>query len=172
MDFFTTVAFPWVIGEEGKFQNDPRDKGNWTGGAVGKGVLRGTKYGISAARYPNLDIENLTLANALPLAKADYWDQVSGDLLPPSVGLCVFDFGYNAGPEESIVVLQRALGCAADGKLGPHTLGLLSLQSPPDVVRAFLIQRLLAYKKMVEYPIDGAGWDARAKATAAKALTC
>jgi hypothetical protein len=35
---------------------DERDPGNWTGGAIGKGELRGTKWGISAQTYPQIDI--------------------------------------------------------------------------------------------------------------------
>jgi lysozyme family protein len=42
-------AFQIVINVEKGFQDDPGDGGNWTGGAVNRGLLRGTKYGISAA---------------------------------------------------------------------------------------------------------------------------
>jgi hypothetical protein len=38
---------------EGGLSMDERDPGNWTGGAIGKGELRGTKYGISAQTYPH-----------------------------------------------------------------------------------------------------------------------
>ena len=41
--------------EEGTLSLDPTDTGNWTGGAVGRGTLVGTKYGISAASYPTLE---------------------------------------------------------------------------------------------------------------------
>lgn len=49
-------AYAVVLGYEGGFTQDPRDPGNWTGGRIGHGQLRGTQHGISAAAYPNLDI--------------------------------------------------------------------------------------------------------------------
>ena len=49
-----------TLNVEGGYQCDPDDKGNWTGGNVGVGLLKGTKYGISAASFSNVDIKNLT----------------------------------------------------------------------------------------------------------------
>ena len=37
-DFDT--GFNFLIGIEGGFTNDPKDRGNWTGGAIGAGKLR------------------------------------------------------------------------------------------------------------------------------------
>ena len=53
-----------VLGTEKGYQNDPRDPGNWTGGAVDQGTLRGTNFGISAASYPTLDIARLLATGA------------------------------------------------------------------------------------------------------------
>lgn len=39
VDFDT--AFHTLLGHEGGFTEDPRDPGNWTGGRVGAGELRG-----------------------------------------------------------------------------------------------------------------------------------
>ena len=60
---FDTV-FDRTIGSEGGFQADRRDRGNWTSGEVGKGELKGTKYGLSAMTYPDLDIKAITLQQA------------------------------------------------------------------------------------------------------------
>ena len=53
-------AFERLMGHEGVLSVDPNDPGNWTGRRVNVGVLRGTKFGISAAQYPDEDIPNLT----------------------------------------------------------------------------------------------------------------
>ena len=53
-------CFAFTLGAEGGYSNNPADPGNWTGGAVGNGELRGTNFGISASAYPQLDIANLT----------------------------------------------------------------------------------------------------------------
>ena len=95
-------AFAYVVGEEGKLSTDRTDPGNWTKGSVGCGLFVGTKYGISAAAYPLLDIPNLTLADARSVAKRDYWDKLAGDVLPYGTALCLFDFGYNAGISMSV----------------------------------------------------------------------
>ncbi len=57
------------IGHEGKFTDNPKDDGNWTGGKQGRGELKGTKYGIAAKSYPHLDIKNLTLDEATAIGR-------------------------------------------------------------------------------------------------------
>ena len=56
-------AFEKLIDHEKGLSLDPKDRGNWTTGVIGKGELKGTKYGVSAMSYPHLDIRNLTLEN-------------------------------------------------------------------------------------------------------------
>jgi lysozyme family protein len=41
------IAFELTVGHEGGYSNNPDDPGNWTGGDVGEGQLKGTKYGVS-----------------------------------------------------------------------------------------------------------------------------
>ena len=72
-------AFEETIGLEGGFSRDPDDNGNWTGGRKGLGKLKGTKYGISAAQYPSLDIESLTLHGAKEICRRDYWSPLRLD---------------------------------------------------------------------------------------------
>ena len=57
-------AFRVVVGEEGGFTANPADPGNWSGGRCGVGRCVGTKYGISGAAYPDLDINALDLTSA------------------------------------------------------------------------------------------------------------
>ena len=61
-NFIPSVNF--TLSQEGGYQDNPADPGNWTGGKVGHGVMKGTKYGISAESYPHLDIKNLTVVEA------------------------------------------------------------------------------------------------------------
>jgi lysozyme family protein len=114
-------AFEILIGHEGGFTDDPRDAGNWTGGAPGQGALRGTRWGISAAAYPHLDIATLTLAEARAIYRRDYWDQVLGEALPPPVALLAFDAAVNCGVRTAIRWLQAAVGATPDGIAGPRT---------------------------------------------------
>src|ERR1041384_5177399 len=101
--------FDLVVGHEGGFTADPADPGNWTGGAVGVGACRGTRFGISAAAYPNLDIANLTLEAAKAIYQRDYWQCIAGDRLPPALALLVFDAAINNGTARAIRWLQQTL---------------------------------------------------------------
>ncbi len=166
-----TDAFVYVVGEEGKLSLDPEDRGNWTGGKVGVGELKGTKYGVSAAAYPLLDIANLTLEDARCIAKREYWDKLAGDVLPYGTALCLFDFGYNAGVHESIVVAQRALGLQADGVQGPLTHRALTDTPVAMFASRFTVERIKAYHLMAGFAHEGNGWVARANETMRKALS-
>ena len=114
-------AFELVIGHEGGFSDVRSDPGNWTGGTVGSGQLKGTKYGISAGAYPNLDIRNITLAVAHDIYQNDYWNRVGASDMPPRLAFVMFDAGVNNGVSRAIRWLQESVGSTADGVYGPNT---------------------------------------------------
>jgi lysozyme family protein len=91
------ACMPFIFREEGGFTKDPHDPGNWTGGKVGQGVLKGTNFGIAANSHPNLDIAKLTKAEAAKLYRIEYWNACSCDLLSTGVDLVVVDVAVNSG---------------------------------------------------------------------------
>jgi lysozyme family protein len=91
------ACMSFIFREEGGFTKDAHDPGNWTGGKVGKGVLKGTNFGIAANSHPNLDIPNLTKAEAAKLYRVEYWSACSCDLLVTGVDLVVMDAAVNSG---------------------------------------------------------------------------
>lgn len=95
---------------EGGFDNDRRDRGNWTSGKIGVGELKGTKYGIAAFVYPNLDIRNLTEDQAVSIYEQDYWPKVDGDNLPAGPDVVAYDGCVNSGAGRSLQWLGQALG--------------------------------------------------------------
>lgn len=119
-------AFQRTVGHEGGFQKDPNDRGNWTGGAVGAGTLKGTKYGVSAASYPSEDIEHLTLQRAFQIYKQDFWGPAGCDLVPDQVKPLLFDIAVHTSapraPRTAIKLLQQALRVPVDGIIGPVTM--------------------------------------------------
>lgn len=155
-------SFDELHGAEGNYSNDPRDPGNWTGGKVGVGELKGTKYGVSAKSYPHLDIINLTLAEAKVIAKRDYWDLVRGDDLPPAVAHAIFDTAYNQGVGAAIILFQKAVKVTPDGNFGPLTLQAYQQLGTKKFARAFTIGRILRYSSTPGWDIDAAGWTGRA----------
>lgn len=155
------AAFELIHGAEGNYGCDPGDKGNWTSGHVGVGELKGTKYGISAAAYPTLDIKNLTLDQAKAIAKRDYWDHVAGDQLPPWVAYGLFDAAYNEGVTEAIKLAQAALKLSTDGHLGPATLAALRGCNTQRFARQFAISRIVQYASLAYWVKDHDGWTGR-----------
>ena len=90
-------AFRLVIGLEGGYTRDSKDPGNWTSGRIAQGELRGTKYGISAASYPTLDIASLTLDQAKGIYKRDYWDAMRCGQMTRRLSVLVFDSAVQHG---------------------------------------------------------------------------
>lgn len=87
---------------EGGYTNNPKDPGNWTGGKVGSGRLLGTKYGIAANSFPNLDIPNITREQAADIYRKKYWTTAGCHLLPAGVDLPIFDVSVNSGPGRAV----------------------------------------------------------------------
>ena len=117
------VALPRTLKYEGGYSADRRDPGNRTGRKIGKGKLKGTKYGVSAAAFPNLDIEHLTIADVRPIYRQRYWNKIEGDRLPVGPDFVTFDGAVHSGPSRSAKWLQRAIGgIPVDGDIGPITI--------------------------------------------------
>lgn len=155
-------AFEETVDIEGGFGDDPRDRGNWTGGKVGVGVCKGTKYGISAAAYPHLDIKNLTLEEAKRIYKRDYWDRIRGDQLNPSFADELFDIAVNHGVGTAIRCLQETVEVKIDGVLGPITLAAANAWNPDKVVLGLMALRITRYTYDNSWSIYGKGWSRRA----------
>lgn len=154
-DFHKCLEF--TLGEEGGYSDDPHDSGNWTGGSVGVGELKGTKFGISAASYPDLDIKALTIATAGEIYRKDYWHPINGDKLPAGLDLMVFDFGVNAGTFESATELQRIVGVATDGDIGPITLKACK-DYKGDLLLALATAHDQHYESLSDFDRYGDGW--------------
>ncbi len=154
-------AFELLIGHEGGYTTLRSDPGNWTGGKVGVGVLKGTKYGIAATSYPNEDIKNLTLARAKQIYKRDYWDKVWGDKLPASLAFHVFDMAVNSGISRGVKLLQKTVGSAQDGIMGPTTLRAAQAMDVNAAIMLYNANRLKFYTSLSTFGTFGKGWTNR-----------
>lgn len=114
--------FSRLLQKEGVISLDPDDPGNWTGGRVGKGVLKGTKYGISAAAFPDLEIQGLSLEAARSLYYKHYWKAPGFGWLPSSLSVRVADVGVTSGPHTAIKMLQRAVNAVCTGEIPARRL--------------------------------------------------
>lgn len=140
---------------EGGFSNIRSDPGNWTGGKVGSGQLKGTKYGIAANSHPHLDIANLTMEQADAIFKTEYWDTIGGDAMPMGVDLVSFDVSVNSGP-------GKARQWYVDARAAS--------QQPLDQIRTICTRRLSFMHGLRAWSQFGKGWAARVSACEAKAI--
>ena len=154
-------AFERLIGHEGKFTNDRQDRGNWTTGVIGKGELKGTKYGISAMTYPDLDIKNLNLVQAKQIYKRDWWDKINADQIEPALVFQVWDFAINAGMGTAKRKLQKAVGVVEDGIIGNLTIQAINNAELNDILLKFNAERLKYYTSLSTWPRYGKGWTLR-----------
>lgn len=153
--------FERLIGHEGKFTKDPRDPGNWTGGRLNVGELKGTKYGIAANTYPDLDIESLTLDQAKAIYWRDWWLKIGADQLPPAVAWQMWQFAVNAGMGTARRGLQYAVNVAQDGQVGPLTLAAVARADLNDILLRFNAFVLRHYASLSTWPSFGRGWSLR-----------
>lgn len=163
MDDNFDFAFGQVVGHEGGFTDDRNDRGNWTTGRIGSGELKGTKYGISAMAYPDLDIRNMTLELAKDIYRDDYWNRVRGDSLPDGVDLFIFDAAVNQGVRDAIKFLQHGARVTVDGIIGPQTMSGVNVTDPLDLLAEAAARRMNDYMNLGDSLTDryGLGWSRR-----------
>lgn len=148
------AALAIVLAHEGGYQAMPDDPGNWTQGKIGAGELKGTKFGLSAASYPAVDIASLTAAEAAAIYRRDWWDRFGLGRLPAPVAAKLFDATVNIGIESAACALQRALRAAGavqiveDGKLGPATIAAASSLAA-DIVLPALREALAGHYRLI-----------------------
>ena len=156
--FIKAVNFVLGANIEGGLSLDPKDPGNWTGGKEGEGELKGTKYGISAGAYPQIDIPAIRREDAVHIYWRDYWAKIRGDDLPPRVAFVVFDCAVNQGVKTAGTLLQAAVGADVDGIIGPNTIAAARRHEPCEVVVDFLARRALRYANLKQFQRYGRGW--------------
>jgi lysozyme family protein len=134
---------------EGGYVNDPND----TGGE--------TKYGISKASYPQLDIPTVTRDDAKRIYFRDYWSPLRLDMLPARVALAVFDGAVSQGTDAAARMLQMAVGAVSDGIIGPETITKTRQVDEDEALAQVFAQRALRYAKTKGFDRFGRGWSVR-----------
>lgn len=141
-----------VLGDEGGYVNHPSDPG---------GV---TNWGISQRAYPNIDIKSLTREQAKTIYAADYYARGQMEQLPPAVAYQVLDIAVNHGVGTAVRMLQRCVGVADDGHVGPVTIKAVNERLPTDIIMLLVSERIEFWTKLSTWPTFGKGWARRAAA--------
>ena len=116
-------AFKLIIGLEGGYINNPQDPGGET------------KYGISKAAYPHLNIKTLTLKDAKRIYRQDYWNAMRCDQMTRRLSILVFD-----------AAVQHGTGKAAEWLADPLEFD------------TYLARRLAYYASLQGFKTFGEGW--------------
>lgn len=142
-------CFDKLIAHEGGYVSHEKDPGGET------------NWGISKRSYPQVDIKNLTRDAAKAIYKTDFWDRAQCDRLPPTLAYLLFDAAVNSGIGQAIRFLQRAIGTADDGVLGPLTLAAVQRFDAESLCARFLGQRLDFMTRLSTFDYFGKGWSRR-----------
>ena len=132
-----------VLEHEGGYVNDPKDPGGET------------NFGIAKRSNPDVDIKNLTKAEASLIYKTKYWDKNKVESLPEELWHIYFDCCVNMGKSRAVKILQQAANgkganIDVDGGLGPNTLKAIS-NVELERVRAY---RVKYYANLVKLKPD------------------
>lgn len=116
MTFEKALAF--ALRWEGGYSNHPADKG----GETNRGITYQTYNAYRRSKeLPARSVRQLSEAELHEIYLKNYWVAAGCDLLPPKLAIAHFDWAVNAGVRQAIRTLQRIVGVAADGIIGPVT---------------------------------------------------
>ena len=122
-----------VLEHEGGYVDHPTDPGGET------------NFGISKRSYPDLDIKQLTKAQAIQIYHDDFWVPLGCARLHPALAFQVFDAGVNHGHRKALEWLALADFAT----------------TPATKVLRFNAIRLQFYTKLKTFKTFGKGWTNR-----------
>lgn len=163
-----------VLKQEGGYADNPADPG----GATNMGVTRRTLAGWRGVSpwwsLSTAEVKALGKPEAARIYRALYWNRCAADALQAGLDLALFDFAVNSGPDRAIRSLQSELGVAADGFVGPLTLGALQARIGVAGVSGLIValcnERLGFLQRLASAAVFGRGWSRRVAEIRAAAL--
>lgn len=170
------AALPTILRHEGGYVDHPQDPG----GATNYGITQTTYDGWRGVpRVASRPVRLITQEEVRAIYLERYWRPARCDDLPPRLRLPHFDCAVNCGVAQAAKILQRALGVADDGIIGPITLRAANERPSATVVDDMLWERLRYYRDIaVRQRPDGRdlrtflpGWIARLLDLRREALT-
>lgn len=157
MSYETT--FERLMGNEGAYVNDPADPGGETNWGITWPVLH---QAISRKIVPaDTTIASLTRAQAKMIYKPMFWDAAGLDDYDPAVAYQAMDVAVNSGVTAATILLQRAAGVAADGRIGPVTRAAIKAKDRNDMLMLLTAERMEFQTKLKNWPAAGKGWTRR-----------
>lgn len=144
MTFDEAVEF--ILVAEGEWNRNPVDPGG------------ATRWGISQAAHPTVNLDTLTRVGAADIYRLEYWNVVGCDRLPEPYRLPVFDGAVQHGIRVAVKLLQQSVGAQPDGIMGPETRGACARADWRPVVAEYLARRVRLYAIQPGFDTFGFGW--------------
>ena len=160
-------SFALVLKSEGGYVNNPKDPGGETMMGVTKAAW---STWLKRTIMPG-EMAKLTVADITPFYKALYWDKAYCNQLPAGVDYMAFDAAVNMGVGQSIRLLQRSLGCVADGVIGPNTMKAINDADTKTLIDKFSAQKEMFYRSLGTFATFGKGWLRRVEEVKQAALS-
>lgn len=162
------ACFNETASMEGGYVDNPHDPGGATMAGVTQAVYAAW---LAKQGRPNAPVKEISLSDRQAIYRELYWNAVRGDDLYAGLDLVVVDTGWGSGPVTAIKLLQRALGVADDGKLGPATLAAVQSQhNSVALIDKVCAERMTFFRGLSTWEYFGVGWTSRLNRIQAKAL--
>ena len=144
---------------EGGYVDDPRDPG----GATNRGITLRTLSAWRQRPVSKDELKGLTVAETWQIMKANYYDVVCGDELPPAVAALAHNAAVLHGPKRSATFLQTVLvragqGIDVDGAVGRDTLAAVRAVAAGAVCDGFLREEEAYLRALARFDVYGKGW--------------
>lgn len=138
------IAVESLLRHEGGYVDDPHDRGGET------------RWGISRAQYPDIDLKHLSKRQAKEIYRVDYWLRFRlHEIENPVIATKMLDLVVWMGPDTAARMLQTAL-CACrervtiDGVIGSQTLAAVNRAECAPVIVAMRALALDHIRGIVE----------------------
>lgn len=153
-----------VLAHEGGYVDHPKDPGGATNMGITHKTLALWRKVTPYWDLPKSEIKALKRSEAAAIYRANYWDKIKGDDLPSGLDYAVMDYAVNSGPGRAAKALQRLVGVAEDGQIGPDTLREVAAVHPDNLaslIAAYCDGRMAFLRGLPTFPTFGKGWTSR-----------
>lgn len=168
------ICLDEVLRHEGGYADHKSDPGGATNMGITHKTLARWRQVSPWWALDKAEVRALKRDEAARIYRSSYWDASRAGQLPSGLDLALFDFAVNSGPVRAVKSLQSELGVAADGHIGPLTLGAIktriALNGAAGLIDAFCNRRLSFLTRLATFAVFGRGWSARVAAIRSAAL--
>lgn len=139
------AALGIVLKFEGKYVNDPSDRGGETNFGITQTTYNEYRDSIGEPRNPVKEITDIEVSE---IYESRYWNACHCDDLSDELAICVFDTAVNTGNSRAIKLLQATLDIDTDGIFGANTSKAIEGADQKSLAFEYLARRMRFYENL------------------------